>query len=192
MGNPGNRKEITHERIVDVAARELRRSGYHGVGVADVMAQTGLTHGGFYAHFESRDVLLAEAVERAGRDSGAAMAARVHAGVAGGASAFRALVEHYLSDAHLAGIERGCAVAALASEMPRQPAALRKASAARVRGLVALVENSLPENVAKTEAAVIAATLVGTLQLARTFEAAAKGKELLAAARRSLLNRYDA
>ena len=68
---PNSRKEETHERIVDAAARAIHRHGYAGVGVADVMKQAGLTHGGFYAHFESRDALLAEAIERAGRDSAA-------------------------------------------------------------------------------------------------------------------------
>jgi TetR/AcrR family transcriptional repressor of nem operon len=69
---------------------------------------------------------------------------------------------------------------------------LRKSSAARVRGLVALVERSLPDTVAKSEAAVIAGTLVGTLQLARALAPQAEGKALLAAARRTLIDRYDA
>ena len=58
MPSQPSRREITHERIVEVAARALRRNGYAGVGVADVMQQAGLTHGGFYAHFSSRDALL--------------------------------------------------------------------------------------------------------------------------------------
>ena len=66
MTRPLSRKEATHERIVDVAARAIRRSGYAGTGVADLMKEAGLTHGGFYAHFESRDALLAEAADRAG------------------------------------------------------------------------------------------------------------------------------
>ncbi len=70
---PNSRKHETHERIVDVAARAIRRHGYAGVGVADVMKEAGLTHGGFYAHFDSRDALIVEALERAGRDSGEAV-----------------------------------------------------------------------------------------------------------------------
>ena len=70
---PNSRKQQTHERIVDVAARAIRRHGYAGVGVADVMKEAGLTHGGFYAHFDSRDALLVEALERAGRESGEAV-----------------------------------------------------------------------------------------------------------------------
>ena len=70
MSTAPSRREVTHDRIVEVAARALRRHGFDGVGVADVMKQAGLTHGGFYAHFASREALLAEAVERAGRDTG--------------------------------------------------------------------------------------------------------------------------
>src|SRR5258708_18489219 len=66
---PNSRKEETHERILNAAARAIRRHGYAGVGVADVMKEAGLTHGGFYAHFDSRDTLLVEALERAGRES---------------------------------------------------------------------------------------------------------------------------
>ena len=66
---PNSRKEATHERIVDAAARAIHRHGYAGVGVADVMKEAGLTHGGFYAYFGSRDALIVEALERAGRKS---------------------------------------------------------------------------------------------------------------------------
>ncbi len=68
------RKERSRQRIVEAAARSIRAKGYDGVGVADVMKQAGLTHGGFYAHFASREALLVEAVEQAGRTSGALLA----------------------------------------------------------------------------------------------------------------------
>ena len=64
-------KEATHERIVQAAARAIRRSGYGGTGVADIMKAAGLTHGAFYAHFESREAMLAEAADRAGAESNA-------------------------------------------------------------------------------------------------------------------------
>src|SRR3954462_12425805 len=69
-----SRKEATHERIVEVAARAIRRSGYAGTGVADIMKEAGLTHGAFYAHFPSREAMLAEAADRAGAESVAASA----------------------------------------------------------------------------------------------------------------------
>src|SRR5580765_7148909 len=104
---PNSRKEDTHERIVEVAARAIRRHGYAGVGVADVMKEAGLTHGGFYAHFKSRDAMLVEALERAGRDSSEAVARGVEARRARHVSAFRALVETYLGEAHLTAMETG-------------------------------------------------------------------------------------
>ena len=191
MASQPTRREVTHERIVDVAARALRRNGYAGVGVADVMKQAGLTHGGFYAHFESRDALLAEAVERAGRDTGAVMNKRIEASRERGESALRAVVEGYLSDAHLSGTETGCVVAALSSEMPRQSPALLAPSVERVRKLIAAVQRAVPGGGSKEQAMVIASTMVGTLQLARTLGANAQGKAMLAASRSALLAQYD-
>src|SRR6185436_1553428 len=69
----GTSKEATHDRIVEAASRAIRRSGYGGTGVADIMKDAGLTHGGFYAHFPSREAMLAEAADRAGRESVAMM-----------------------------------------------------------------------------------------------------------------------
>src|SRR5882757_6361079 len=91
-------KEATHERIVEAAARAIRRSGYDGTGVADIMKDAGLTHGGFYAHFASREAMLAEAADRAGAE-GMAMAARM-AAAAPPQQAFRAFLEAYLSKTH--------------------------------------------------------------------------------------------
>lgn len=187
-----SRHEATHERIVEVAARTLRRDGYAGVGVADVMKQAGLTHGGFYAHFQSRDALIAEAIDRAGRDTLAAMGAHIDASAARGESPLRALVEQYLSAAHRDNAEGGCVVAALGSEMARQPAALQGPSAERVRELITLVQRALPRGGNRQQAMVIASTLVGTLQLARALGANAQGKAVLAAARSALLAQYEA
>lgn len=191
MHSKPTRREITHERIVEVAARMLRRNGYGGVGVADVMNQAGLTHGGFYAHFASRDALLAEAVERAGRDSAAVMTRRIDASRARGQSALRALVDGYLSETHLRAIEDGCVVAALSSEMSRQSPTLLAPSVNRVRSLIEMVQRALPEGGTPEQAMVIAGTLVGTLQLARALGANAQGKAMLAAARSALLSQYD-
>lgn len=189
MSTSPGRKEVSHDRIVEAASRAIRRAGYQGVGVADIMKEAGLTHGGFYAHFESRDALLVEAVQRAGRDNAALLGERVAQRRAEGESALAALVNAYLHDQQLAQAERGCVVAALASEMPRQGDALLDASRSRVLGLVDAVRRALPEGADADEAAVIAATLVGALQLARTLGGKA-GKSLLARTRQSLLSRH--
>jgi AcrR family transcriptional regulator len=192
MTTKPSRKEITHDRILDVAARAIRRTGYDGVGVAEVMKEAGLTHGGFYAHFESREALLAEAIERAGRDSSAVMVQRIAARQAKGASALRALVEAYLSDAHLQSLDSGCPVAALGSEMARQSAMVRESSSLRVQGLFKLVQSALPVGTDAGRAMVLASTLVGALQLARGLDDAKQAKALLAASRQALIEQYDA
>ncbi len=183
-----DRKAQTHDRILDVAARAIRRGGYDGVGVADVMREAGLTHGGFYAHFPSRDAMLVEALERAGRDSDRVMQESAATRQAAGERAFEALVNTYLHDAHLTGTEAGCVVAALASEMPRQDGTVITSARARVKNLVGMVRSALPASEAG-EAAAIAGTLVGSLQLARTLGGKA-GKAFLAQSRESLLSRY--
>ncbi|CAN5184420.1 TetR/AcrR family transcriptional regulator [soil metagenome] len=182
-------KEISRNRILDVAAKAIRRDGYSGVGVADVMREAGLTHGGFYAHFESREMMLAQALDRAGDASAAAVVAHLAACRANGDDPVAALVGIYLSDKNLASLEAGCPVAALASEMPRQSEELRDASCRRVQGLIKLVERLLPTGGAAA-AAVLASTMVGALQLARTLGNNAKGKAHLASVRKALIAQY--
>lgn len=187
---PNSRKEDTHEHILDVAARALRREGYAGVRVADVMKEAGLTHGGFYAHFPSRDALLVEALARAGRDSATAVARAAEARRGRGASPFKSLIETYLADRHLASTETGCPVAALGSDMPRQSLAVRQASALRVERLIEAVRDTLP-GASRADASVITGTMVGTLQLARALGDTDDGRAMLAAAREALIRRHD-
>lgn len=191
MSTKPNRKELTHDRIVDVASRAIRRAGYAGVGVADIMKEAGLTHGGFYAHFASRNALLVEAMQRAGRDSAAVIGERLRQGQAEGLSPFAALVRAYLNESQLDSAEHGCVVAALASEMPRQAEDVAEAARTRVLGLVELVRRALPPGRDPAVAQVIAATLVGTLQLARTL-GGKPGKAWLAQTRHHLIEQYDA
>lgn len=187
---PNSRKEETHERIVDVAARAIRRNGYAGVGVAEVMKEAGLTHGGFYAHFESRDALLVEALDRASRESAEVVARTAEQRAAKGVSKFRALVETYLGDDQLASLEYGCPIAALGCEIPRQSQVVREASAARVNRLIEAVRATLPD-IRRTAASVVAGTLVGSLQLARALGDNAEGRAVLSASRKSLIRQYD-
>jgi AcrR family transcriptional regulator len=191
MQTQPTRKELTHERIVETAARAIRRGGFSGVGVADIMKEAGLTHGGFYAHFDSRDALVAEALDHAGRQSAGQLAKSTAVRKARGASEFRALVESYLTDRHLAEAETGCPIAALASEMPRQAEQVREAAARRVQAMISRVQDALPGHAAAGTAQVVASQLVGALQLARALGDNAQGKALLAASRERLLAQYD-
>jgi AcrR family transcriptional regulator len=184
-------KARTRQKVLDEAAKAIREEGPHRLGVAGVMARAGLTHGGFYAHFPSRDALLAEALERAGQDSGARLRRSIAAGEAQAGSAFRALVESYLSERHLRAADRGCPVAALASELPRQSDAVRAAGAARVEALIANVEATLPAGCPEGAAALVAGQLVGALQIARALGDNAQGKRHLASARQFLLAQFE-
>ena len=164
-------KEASHERIVQAAARAIRRSGYDGTGVADIMKEAGLTHGAFYAHFESREAMLAEAADRAGADLNAFAASVLAA--APPEHALQTLMQVYLSKEHLASIETGCPISALGSEMPRQSPEVRRAATRRIKEMIDLVARQSPDwgqPAAHERALVTVVTMVGTLMLARAVD----------------------
>jgi TetR/AcrR family transcriptional regulator, transcriptional repressor for nem operon len=164
-------KEASHERILAVAARAIRQTGYDGTGVADIMKQAGLTHGGFYAHFASRDAMLAEAIDRASAESVANTAAVV--AEAPPAQALAAMLRAYLSKAHIDHPEVGCPVAALASEMPRQAPEVRRVATRRIKEMVDLVARQSPDwgqPGAHERALFTVATMVGAVMLARAVD----------------------
>lgn len=166
-----SRKEATHERIVDAASRAIRRSGYGGTGVADIMKDAGLTHGGFYAHFDSREAMLAEAADRAGAEGVAALAQI--AAAAPPQQALQALLRAYLSRAHVDGAETGCPMVALGSEMPRQAPEVRRAATRHVKEMIDLVARQSPDwgqPDAHERALATVATMVGALLLARAVD----------------------
>ena len=166
-----SRKEATHERIVGAAARAIRRSGYSGTGVADIMKEVGLTHGGFYAHFASREAMLAEAADLAGAESVATLT-----GVAASApprQALQSMIQAYLSKAHVEDAASGCPMAALGSEMPRQATRVRRAATRRIKEMIDVVARHAPgqgEPGAYEQALVTVATMVGALVLARAVD----------------------
>lgn len=190
MSAVSTKKELSHARIVDVASRAIRRAGYRGVGLADIMKEAGLTHGGFYAHFESRDSLLVEAMEHAGLENLASLTEAIERRVSKGASRFRALVESYLNDTHMKRFENGCVVASLVSEMPRQPDTVRDEARRRVNVMIDLVASVLPKGTDKSVAPLVTATMIGALQMSRALGGTA-GRKLLAQARQSLIDVYD-
>jgi AcrR family transcriptional regulator len=168
---PASRKEITHERIVEVAARAIRRSGYDGTGVADIMKEAGLTHGGFYAHFPSREALLAEAADRAGSEA-VALSEQIAASVPP-EQALPSMVRAYLSKEHREAIETGCPVSALGSEMPRQAPVVRRAATRRIKEMIDVVARQLPDwgqPGSHEQALMTVATMVGTMVLARAVD----------------------
>jgi AcrR family transcriptional regulator len=166
-----SRKEITHDRIVEVASRAIRRSGYGGTGVADIMKEAGLTHGGFYAHFDSRDAMLAEAAARAGAET-VELVERIAAEVPQD-QALPAMLRAYLSRDHVERVETGCATAALCSEMPRQAPEVRRAATRRIKEMIDMIARQSPEwgqPGAHDRALVTVATMVGAVALARAVD----------------------
>jgi TetR/AcrR family transcriptional repressor of nem operon len=183
------RHQQSHERILDAAARAVRRAGVAGVGVAEVMKEAGLTHGGFYAHFANRDALLADALEHAGGQSNARLRERMRVRTEAGESHLSALVNEYLSEPHMQALELGCPVSAVSSELQRAPDALREVSRSRVRALAALAEAALGTAAPAGSGWMVAASLVGAIQMARTL-GPEDGKEILQACRTALLAQY--
>lgn len=181
-----SKKEQTRERILRAAARAIRRHGYEGVGVADVMKEAGLTHGGFYAHFASRDALLAQAAEQAGVESVENLSRAIARAKPG--EELMALVDSYLADRHVEAPEQGlgCALAAAGSEVPRQNAEVRRAARRRVKELIGLVERQFPDwgkDAVHEKAMAIVATMVGALLLARAVGEPQLSKSIRKAAR---------
>lgn len=163
------------DRIVDAAARLFRDKGFDGVGVDAIMKEAGLTHGGFYGHFASKEALSAEAMTHA--------LARSHERQSG-ASDLDSLVSDYLSERHRASRADGCAVAALGGDLGRQAPVVRRTLNAAVRRqvdrLVGLLKRGTPAT-RRRRAIATYAGMVGTLMLARAVDDPALGREILLA-----------
>lgn len=184
--NPGSKKEQTRERILRAAARAIRKHGYEGVGVADVMKEAGLTHGGFYAHFESRDALLAAAAEQTSAESNESLSRALAKAKPG--EELMALIDTYLEDRHVTAAEQGlgCALAAAGTEVPRQGPGVRRAVSRRIKDLVGLVERQFPDwgkPAAHEKSMAIVAQMVGALMLARATDDRQLSKAIRKAAR---------
>jgi TetR/AcrR family transcriptional regulator, transcriptional repressor for nem operon len=174
-------KENTHRRVVEVAAARFRKEGLESVGVATLMGDAGLTHGGFYSHFASKEALVKEVVEAGMEESFARI---IEASREGGIEGF---VRFYLRPSHREHPERGCPAAALGPEIGRHSKATRSAFTRKLRRMVSHIESLLPNpNVEIAQA--IFATLVGTLQLARAVSDSALSDQLLKAGQEAALS----
>ena len=190
MADKTAHKAKTRARILDEAAMAMRARGSDGIGVSELMKRAGLTHGGFYAHFESRDDLVAHAVDRMFQDS-AAMVAR-YLGDAPDGAGLAGLIDFYLSEFAMRAADRGCPLPALTGEAARMPEAARarfEKGVAGFRAAIARALTAMGKPDAETLAASVLAELVGTMALARSFADEATGAEMLAAARKALKER---
>lgn len=166
---PKGRKQKTRNRIVDTAAMAFRGKGIDGVSVADIMKRSGLTHGGFYAHFSSKDDLLAEAVAHAANQLTSALEASFEKNPSG--DQLLAAASAYLSPGHLAHPDRGCPVAALGPELTRSNQKVRRALSAaieqRLDQFCGLVTTRIPPEARRRQATGVLACMLGGLILAR-------------------------
>jgi TetR/AcrR family transcriptional regulator, transcriptional repressor for nem operon len=183
-------KEQTHRRIVQTAARAFKRHGLEGVGIVDLMKKAGLTHGGFYAHFPDRDTLVAEATALGYEE--AAERLLTHLAESPHDDALRALVDRYLSPTHLEHPERGCPLPALAADMSRQPAPVRRVftdSFRRYTGRLAALLPGRHKAERQNAAYAIIAGLAGAVMLARAVNDPELSDRILAASRQFYLDK---
>jgi TetR/AcrR family transcriptional regulator, transcriptional repressor for nem operon len=173
------------ERIVAAAARLFREKGFDGVGVDAIMAGAGLTHGGFYRHFPSKDGLAAEAVARGLGENAERQAA---------SPSLQEFVCAYLSPAHRDNRGSGCMIAALGCDMARQGPEVQRALTAGVRAQVETVRRWIGGRRAEARRRALAtvAGVMGTLVLARAVDDAALSEEILAAGRSAFGGAADA
>ncbi len=166
-----------HEKIVEAASLLFRQQGFDGVSVDTIMQQAGLTHGGFYGHFKSKEDLAAQAVARALEHATERQSRYTN---------IAELVTEYLSQRHCNDPARGCAIAALGGDIARQGQSVRRGLTAHVRAqfdrFAQLLKGDTPAKRRKRAIATLAG-IVGALTLARAVDDPALSKEILAAAR---------
>ncbi len=183
-------KQETHARIVKKASVRLREKGAHGIGVADLMKEAGLTHGGFYAHFESREALVIEAFAYA-MDRSTERWRKVAEQTAPD-KRLATIVENYLTPLHRDDPGHGCAVPTLGAEIVRESPKTRKAFAAKLEQMIDMMADQvleLPRKAARKQAVAALATMMGTLVLSRIAGSGELSDEILGAGREAVLGR---
>jgi TetR/AcrR family transcriptional regulator, transcriptional repressor for nem operon len=193
FGNPLMRyekghKEATRRRIVQAAAERFRKEGIAAVGVANLMSDLGLTQGGFYNHFESKDDLAREALALGLED----MRVRLRkASTQSGAARLDKLVDSYLSKLNRDNADRGCMLATVAIEAGRSEGAVRAQLSAGIKEMVSLVGEVLPESFSPAQreanAMAVVSSLVGTMILSRATDDQPMSDRFLEAGRRAAL-----
>jgi len=182
MGHSQEEKAKNHQRIVDVAARRIRESGTDGPGVAEIMSEAGLTHGGFYKHFDSRDDLVAEAVDAAIEQGRADLEAQVD----GAEDPLAAFVDAYLSTEHRDDPGTGCAVVALGADVARAGDRVRSTYRGQVEHYLADMEALLGgagDEETRRRAIAAVASMVGAMLISRAIDDEALSDEILRAVR---------
>jgi TetR/AcrR family transcriptional regulator, transcriptional repressor for nem operon len=185
MGHSQLQKIKTHERIVRTAAKRFREKGIAGVAIADLMKEVGLTVGGFYKHFDSRDDLVIEAFRVAAGPWEKQFAA---AESGGPPLTYQALVDSYLTEAHRDHPGNGCPISALVGDIARGGKKLRADLTEQINGEIELLANLLPEtgNAARSKAILTVSALLGAVELARAVSDETLSDEILEVTREVL------
>jgi TetR/AcrR family transcriptional regulator, transcriptional repressor for nem operon len=186
-------KQETHARIVKRASVRLREKGAHGIGVADLMKEAGLTHGGFYAHFDSREALVIEAFAYAMDRSTERW--RKIAEQTPPEKRLATIVETYLTPVHRDDPGHGCAVPALGAEIARESPKTRRAFAAKLEQMIDMIADQIPDvprKTARRQAMAAVATMMGTLVLSRIAGSGEFSDEVLTSGREAVLERAAA
>ena len=180
----------THTRIVKRASVRLREKGAHGIGVADLMKDAGLTHGGFYAHFDSREALVIEAFAHA-MDRSTERWRKIGETTAPD-KRLAMIVDSYLTPVHRDDPGHGCAVPTLGAEIARESPKTRKAFAAKLEQMIDMMADQIPDvsrKAARKQAMSAIATMMGTLVMARVAGTGEFSEEILAAGREAVIGR---
>jgi TetR/AcrR family transcriptional regulator, transcriptional repressor for nem operon len=191
MRYPPQHKAEVHRRIVKDASRQVRARGLNGAAVATVMRDTGLTHGGFYKHFESKDELLLESLRVAFREIGDKLVAAAERSQA--RAKWKAIVGTYLRMEFCDHTERGCPLPALAPELARVDKRMKGLVLAELIAYKARMLPFMPgRRIAEKERAFFAifSTMAGAIEIARLLPRPAMRKKVLAAAQKFLLRSF--
>ena len=179
MGTSQAAKAASHDRILDIAAAHIRREGIDSLSVAELMQEAGLTHGGFYRHFASRDALVAEAAQRALSQGSSRALAAAELGERRG---YTAVVDGYLSPQHRDHPETGCAVAAIAEDIARAGGAPRADYTRQVREYLTVLQELIDKAgsaTARRGAVLTLSVLVGAISLSRAVDDPALSEQIL-------------
>ena len=179
------------ERIVQVAAKLFRERGFVGIGVADLMKAAGLTHGGFYGHFASKEDLAAEASGRALEETLQYWSTAIEKAPD---EAFLRIVNRYVSEAHRDAPGRGCLVAALGSDVGRQARPVRRVVTDGISAFIGQLMQLVPgksKAARRRQALTDFAAMVGAVTIARAVDDPALSKDVLDAVASSLLEQRD-
>jgi len=185
MGHSQEHKIKTHQRIVRAAAKRLREKGLDGVAIADLMKEVGLTVGGFYKHFNSRDDLVAESFRAAAGPWDKLLSV---ADSGGPAITYESLVDAYLTQTHRDHPGNGCPISALVCDIARSGKQIRSLLTEQTESEIELLENSLPQDdaAARSKAILTVTASLGAVQLARAVTDQTLSREILESTRKIL------